>query len=175
MAQGAADAARIYGTPFVSGKDSLHNTFRSGGVSKSIPPVLLVSAISIVPGAPQTVGSDLKASDSVMVLVGPDAALPGSLCQPYLGGSGGAPAAFDGELGLKILNTIAAGMKERRFRAVHDLSEGGLAVAAAERDGLAQRRRPRQLGAGRGRGCLGRGLEVLLLCCRSPLSSAAPS
>ena len=130
--RGAADAARIYGTPFVSGKDSLHNTFRSGGVSKSIPPVLLVSAISIVPGAPQTVGSDLKASDSVMVLVGPDAALPGSLCQPYLGGSGGAPAAFDGELGLKILNTIAAGMKERRFRAVHDLSEGGLAVAAAE-------------------------------------------
>ncbi|MAJ27906.1 hypothetical protein CBD41_00705, partial [bacterium TMED181] len=42
--RGAADAARVYGTPFVSGKDSLHNTFRAGGVSKSIPPVLLVSA-----------------------------------------------------------------------------------------------------------------------------------
>ena len=130
--RGAADAALAYGTPFVSGKDSLHNTYRSGGVSRSIPSVLLVSAISITQGEPVAAGSDLKSSGSSMILIGPDGGIPGSLYQHRFGGSGGRPALFDAELGPRLLQSMSAWMRDRKFRAVHDLSEGGLAVAAAE-------------------------------------------
>jgi phosphoribosylformylglycinamidine synthase len=130
--RGAADAARAYRTPFISGKDSLHNTYRAGGVSRSIPPVLLVSAISIVTGPLRVPGSDLKQAGSVMVLLGPPAAIPGSLLQMCNGGRGGVPAPFDARLGPELLHTVRRWIVEGRLRSLHDLSDGGLAVAAAE-------------------------------------------
>ncbi|MCA8962098.1 MAG: hypothetical protein KDC38_16345, partial [Planctomycetes bacterium] len=70
-ARGAADAARSLGTPFVSGKDSLHNTFRAGGVSRSIPHTLLVTAVSVVEGPCRAPSSDIKRTGSSLILVGP--------------------------------------------------------------------------------------------------------
>ena len=130
--RGAADAARAYGTPFISGKDSLHNTYRAGGVSRSIPPVLLVSAISVAKGPLCVPGSDLKDVGSTMVLLGPEAAIAGSLLQLKYGGTGGTPACFDPQLGPKLLQTLRKWIVAHRVRAVHDLSDGGLAVAACE-------------------------------------------
>ncbi len=130
--RGAADAARAYGTPFISGKDSLHNTYRSGGVSRSIPPVLLVSAISITSGPLRVPGSDLKDCSSKMMLFGPEGANPGSLLQMLLAGSGGIPAPFDARLGPQLLEQMRMWIVEGKMRALHDLSDGGLAVAAAE-------------------------------------------
>jgi hypothetical protein len=43
------EAAVAYGTPFISGKDSLNNEYRVGGETRSIPPTLLISALAIVP------------------------------------------------------------------------------------------------------------------------------
>ncbi|MEE2856381.1 MAG: phosphoribosylformylglycinamidine synthase subunit PurL [Planctomycetota bacterium] len=130
--RGAADAARAYQTPFISGKDSLHNTYRAGGVSRSIPPVLLVSAISIAAGPLRVPGSDLKEAGSVIMLLGPEGAVPGSLLQMCYGGRGGVPAPFDARLGPELLKTLRRWIVEGRFRSLHDLSDGGLAVAAAE-------------------------------------------
>ncbi|MDE0960678.1 MAG: phosphoribosylformylglycinamidine synthase subunit PurL [Planctomycetota bacterium] len=130
--RGAADAARAYGTPFISGKDSLHNTYRAGGVSRSIPPVLLISAISITEGPLRVPGSDLKEPGSSMMLIGPEGAIPGSLMQWLHGGGGGIPAPFDGELGPRLLHQIRRWIVDGQLRSLHDLSDGGLAVAAAE-------------------------------------------
>ncbi len=130
--RGAAAAAKAYGTPFISGKDSLHNTYRAGGVSRSIPPVLLVSAISVAEGPLFVPGSDLKAADSVMVLLGPAAAIPGSLFQMKYRGDGGTPALFDEDLGPTMLASLRQWIVAGRLRSIHDLSDGGLAVAAAE-------------------------------------------
>jgi phosphoribosylformylglycinamidine synthase len=129
---GAADAARAYGTPFISGKDSLHNTYRADGVSHSIPPVLLVSAISVAKGPLCVPGSDIKDAGSTMVLLGPKAAIAGSLLQLKYHGDGGVVARFDADLGPKLLQKLRHWIVGRRVRAVHDLSDGGLAVAAAE-------------------------------------------
>ncbi|MDE0958883.1 MAG: phosphoribosylformylglycinamidine synthase subunit PurL, partial [Planctomycetota bacterium] len=130
--RGAADAALAYGTPFISGKDSLHNTYRAGGVSRSIPPVLLVSAISITKGPLRVPGSDLKEAGSSMMLIGPEGAIPGSLMQWLHGGGGGIPAPFDGELGPRLLQQVRQWIVAGQLRSLHDLSDGGLAVAAAE-------------------------------------------
>ncbi len=88
--QGCYDAALAYGTPFISGKDSLFNEFNGS----PIPGTLLISAIGIVPDIERTVTSDLKAPGSRLYLVGETRAeLGGSLLQQLEGGSGGtAPA-----------------------------------------------------------------------------------
>lgn len=132
-ARGAADAALACGAPFISGKDSLHNTYRSAGVSRSIPHTLLVSALSVVPGPVRAPGSDLKKSDSALILVGPgDASIPGSLIQLIEGGSGGAPCRYDPVLAPVVLDAVAAWIEGGHLRSCHDLSEGGLLVAASE-------------------------------------------
>ena len=48
-AQACHDVALAYGTPFISGKDSLNNEYTHEGRSLAIPPTLLISAIG--PGA----------------------------------------------------------------------------------------------------------------------------
>ncbi|MFQ5653579.1 MAG: AIR synthase-related protein [Planctomycetota bacterium] len=132
-ARGAAGAARAYRAPFISGKDSLHNVYRAGGVARSIPGTLLVSAASVVPGSPRAPTTDLKRSGSVLLLAGPTpAGIPGSLLQLICGGAGGEPARFDGILGRALLERLEEWIARGALLACHDLSEGGLAVAAAE-------------------------------------------
>lgn len=131
--RGAADAAIGYGSPFVSGKDSLHNTFRAGGVSRSIPHTLLVTAVSVVPGSPRAPSSDLKANDSVLVLLGlQSASIAGSTAQLIFGGVGGEPNRFDATIGTEMAAVLERWQIAGRVRSCHDLSDGGLVVAAAE-------------------------------------------
>jgi phosphoribosylformylglycinamidine synthase len=54
-ARACQEAALAFGTPFISGKDSLNNEYRVGGESRAIPPTLLISALSIVPDVARTV------------------------------------------------------------------------------------------------------------------------
>ena len=80
--QGCYDAALAYGTPFISGKDSLYNEFNGS----PIPGTLLISAIGIVPDIGRTVTSDLKAPGNRLYLVGETRAeLGGSLLQQCRG------------------------------------------------------------------------------------------
>src|SRR6185503_17585269 len=53
-------AAVAFGTPFISGKDSLNNEYRVGDRTLSIPPTLLISALSVVPDVRRAVSMDLK-------------------------------------------------------------------------------------------------------------------
>ncbi len=54
------DLALAYGTPFISGKDSLNNEYTHEGRSLAIPPTLLISAIGQVPDVRRCVTMDLK-------------------------------------------------------------------------------------------------------------------
>jgi len=131
--QGCYRAAKAYGTPFISGKDSLNNEYRVGDTTLAIPPTLLISALSIVPDVARTVSMDLKRPGSRVYLVGRTRVeLGGSHYLGLAGREGGrvprpdlaeAPGLF-----AALHRLIAAG----EVLACHDLSEGGLAVAAAE-------------------------------------------
>ncbi len=132
-ARACRDAARAYGTPFISGKDSLNNEYRAGGRRIVIPHSLLISAISIVEDVRKCVTMDLKEPGNRIVLVG--------LTKNELGGShyymvngclGANVPRVDTELGVKVFAAVARAIREGLVRACHDLSEGGLAVAAAE-------------------------------------------
>ncbi len=126
--QGCYDAALAYRTPFISGKDSLFNEFNGS----PIPGTLLISAIGIVPDLERCVTSDFKAAGSRIYLVGETRAeLGGSLLHHLQGAQGGAAPALppDPLVRYRALHAAIAG---ELVQAVHDLSEGGLAVALAE-------------------------------------------
>ncbi len=134
-AEGCRDAALAYGTPFISGKDSLHNQTRSKAGVIRIPPTLLVSAIALVDDVTGAVTMDAKKAENRLVLVGETRAeLGGARLLRELdggGGSGHVPR-VDLVAAKRIHESVAAAIAAKRVRSCHDLSEGGLAVAIAE-------------------------------------------
>jgi len=131
--QGCHDAALAYGTPFISGKDSLNNEYVDlQGAKRAIPPTLLISSLGLVPNVRQAVTMDLKEAGDLLYIVGETRAeLGGSLYHRLHGALGSyvpAPVPDAIETMRALHRAIAAGL----VRACHDCSEGGLAVAAAE-------------------------------------------
>ncbi len=127
------DGAMAFRTPFISGKDSLNNDYREGGVSLSIPPTLLITALAIVPDIGRACTMDLKGpGHDVLILgiTGPE--LGGSHLAHALGASGAEVPPVDLVLAPKLLRAVHAAIARGLLLSCHDLSEGGLAVAAAE-------------------------------------------
>ena len=131
--QACYDAAMAYRTPFVSGKDSLNNEYRVGERTLSIPPTLLITALAIVPDVGRCVSMDLKRAGNGLYLVGATRAeLGGSFYLAHRGLDGGRVPRPDLERAPRLLRALHAAMAAGHVAAAHDLSEGGLAVAAAE-------------------------------------------
>jgi len=138
-AQGCYDAALHYQAPFVSGKDSLNNEFLGAdGLRHAIPPTLLISALGQIEDVQRAVTTDLKAAGDVVYLVGEAA---GEFGGSHLGLLGlpeltaladAAPVPGLPATAPALYSALHAAMQAGLVRACHDLSEGGLAVAAAE-------------------------------------------
>ncbi len=127
--RGCYDTAKVYGAPFVSGKDSLYNESPLGPVT----PTLLVTSLGVVPDIRKAVSMELKEPGNALYLVG--------VTKPELGGSeylrlqgelGGSVPRVDAETNIEAYRRVLEAMDEGLVRACHDCSEGGLAVAVAE-------------------------------------------
>lgn len=134
---GCQEIAIAYGTPFISGKDSLNNEFlyKRDGEQKviSIPGSLLISALGIVPDLRRCVTMDLKRPGNKLFLVGATKnELGGSHWSLVRGLTGGEVPRVDVALAPKMFTAMHRAISAGRIRACHDLSEGGLAVALAE-------------------------------------------
>ena len=137
-ALGCHDAALAYGTPFISGKDSLNNEFKYDDESGkkrviTIPSSLLISALGQIENVENAVTMDLKEAGNRLVLVG--------RTQSELGGShfafvqdldGGTVPRVDFVQAPKTLAAVHSVLAAGLVRSCHDLSEGGLALALAE-------------------------------------------
>ncbi|WP_462325943.1 AIR synthase-related protein [Desulfoplanes sp.] len=122
-----------YGVPCISGKDSMKNDYTAGTTKISIPPTVLFSVMGVIPDIEKCQTSDFKAPDELIYILG--------LTRAELGGS-----EFCSELGIKGGQVPQVDLISARnrylamFEAVrngyvtscHDLSDGGLGVAAAE-------------------------------------------
>jgi phosphoribosylformylglycinamidine synthase len=132
-ALGCHDLALAYGTPFISGKDSLNNEYTHDGRSLSIPPTLLISAIGQVPDVRRCVTMDLKEAGNVLLVVGETRReLGGSHWLLVRGLAGGRVPRVVAETGRALFRAVFEAIGRGLVRACHDLSEGGLAVALAE-------------------------------------------
>ncbi|MDB5308304.1 MAG: purL 1 [Gemmataceae bacterium] len=133
-AEACRDVAVAFGTPFISGKDSLNNTYTGKtGERLDIPHTLLVSALGRVPDVRTCVTMDLKEPGNDLYLVGVTRSeLGGSHFHLVTGQAGGDPPRVDVDFAPKVFAGVHAAIAGGLVRACHDLSEGGLAVAVAE-------------------------------------------
>jgi phosphoribosylformylglycinamidine synthase subunit PurSL len=133
--RGAHDAAIAHRAPFVSGKDSLNNVWVGpDGRPDAVPSVLVVTALGHVEDVSLAQGTDLVATGDRLYLVGDGApvGLRGSHLDLALGEDrGGEVPAPDPEAPARH-RAVHWAIRSRLVRAVHDLADGGLAVAAAE-------------------------------------------
>lgn len=127
------DLALAYGTPFVSGKDSLNNEFRDGDRIFSIPGCILITALSVIPDVMGTIGSDLSAPGHRLVVVGETRAeLGGSVYWKSYGELGASVPRVDAARGKRTLEAVWRAIQARAVVSAHDASEGGLGAALAE-------------------------------------------
>ena len=132
-AEACRDVAVAYGTPFVSGKDSLNNEYKSPGRRITIPPTLLISALGYVADIRHCVTMDLKAPGNDLYVVGTTRdELGGSHLHLVTGRTGGTPPRPDPAVAPRLFAAVHRAITTGLVRACHDLSEGGLAVAVAE-------------------------------------------
>ncbi|MHC5023039.1 MAG: REP-associated tyrosine transposase [Planctomycetota bacterium] len=154
-AEACYDAAKAYKTPFISGKDSLNNQFTTDdGRTIRIPPTLLISGFGIVPDVSRCVTMDAKqAGNGLMWICCRDwRSLRGSHYEMIFGQA--ARLRKRSWLGRHVdrgrdddsddlpLTDLAGGPAAARFVyeairdglvcSAHDVSDGGLLVAAAE-------------------------------------------
>jgi phosphoribosylformylglycinamidine synthase len=123
------DFALAYGTPFISGKDSLYNESPLGPVT----PSLLVTGIGLVPDVRKVVSMDLKEVGNPVYIVGKT--LPELGCSEYyriMGLLGSSLPRVYPKSSARSMKLITKAIDLGFIRSCHDLSEGGLGVAAAE-------------------------------------------
>ncbi len=149
--KGCHDAAIGFGTPFISGKDSLNNEYRASGERPPYPviPTLVISSVGVIDDAARTVDMALKMPGNLLYLVGTTREeTDGSHCVEEMGGSHFAEVvgreAFeqlfpyaavpkvDVAHAFDSMKALGAAIREGLVQSCHDLSEGGLAVALAE-------------------------------------------
>ena len=136
---GCCTAAHAFGAPFVSGKDSLNNTYSGrDGKRHAVPPTLVITAVAHVPDADACVTPELHGVGNVLLLLGETGphfagshldlltgahrtASPEAGLAPQF--DPGSPARYRG-----LHRAIRGGL----VQSCHDVSEGGLAVALAE-------------------------------------------
>lgn len=144
------DMAVAYGTPFISGKDSLNNEFsyEENGAKKTvaIPSTLLISALGQIPDVEKAVTMDLKEAGNVLMIAGVTRNELGGSHYAFVNGLGGInerrtdPTAeltgqvptVDPAAAVALYRATHECMQQGLIRSCHDLSEGGLAVAIAE-------------------------------------------
>ncbi len=132
--RGCRDAALHYRAPFISGKDSLNNEYiGSDGRKHAIPPSLLISAIGILDDVSRAVTMDLKEAGNAVYLLGEtNDELGGSHFQLLSGFTAPTMAPGMPSHAPAVYRALHKAMRKGLVRSCHDLSEGGLAVAAAE-------------------------------------------
>jgi phosphoribosylformylglycinamidine synthase len=133
-AQACYDGAMAYGTPFISGKDSLNNEFAcEDGKTICIPATLLISAMSLVDDIDKCVTMDLKRPGNLLFVVGrTNNELGGSHFYKLHGHLGANVPKLDLEMAPTIAAKMAEALADGLAVSCHDCSEGGLAVALAE-------------------------------------------
>jgi phosphoribosylformylglycinamidine synthase len=145
--RGLYEAGRAYGTPLISGKDSMKNESTMGGVKICVPPTLLVSAIGQIEDVRNAMTLEPKAAGDRLFLLGDTRdESGGSEYFRYLGelageeGELGAPRPYVGNKvprldpaeTLPLYKALEKAAREGLVNSASAPAKGGLAVALAK-------------------------------------------
>ena len=132
--KGCYDGAMAYEAPFISGKDSLNNEFKTEtGETINIPGTLLISAMTLVDDVANCITMDLKSAGNSLVVVGETRnELGAGLLYKINGEIGNNVPKVDLKQGPANAVAVALAISSGLIKSCHDCSEGGLAVALSE-------------------------------------------
>jgi phosphoribosylformylglycinamidine synthase subunit PurSL len=131
--QALYDVCLAYLLPLISGKDSMKNDFYDGATKISIPPTLLFSVIGRIEDIRMAVTMDVKRPGDIVYLLGKTGdELGGSEYLALRGKIGNRVPVIDPVKAYKRYQAYHEAVLAGVVASCHDLSDGGLAVAAAE-------------------------------------------
>jgi phosphoribosylformylglycinamidine synthase len=129
VVDGMSDACRALGLPVVGGNVSFYNESRGRDIDPTpvVGVIGLIDELTSVPPAPE-----LHDGDAIVLLGHTEAELGGSEWASRLDLRGGVPPAADLDVAAALHEFVRALVDRREVDGVHDVSDGGLAVALAE-------------------------------------------
>ncbi len=132
-AYGCYDIARGFGAPFISGKDSLNNEYTVKGKTLAIPGTLLISALAVTDDINKTISMYAKQAGDLLYVVGETRdELGGSHYYDLFGFIGNNVPKVNPKKAKLTFDALSKASSSGLIKAMHDCSEGGLAVALAE-------------------------------------------
>lgn len=136
------ELAVIYGTPFVSGKDSMKNEYigksRFGKEIKiSALPTVLITAMGKVPDVSKTVTSEFKNKGDKIFLLGKSQKALGeseiTACYDFERDSYmNLPPKVDAMKNIKLYRLLFQAINKSLIKSCHDCSDGGMVISLAE-------------------------------------------
>ncbi len=137
-AQACHDYAVTFGTPFISGKDSMFNDFKGydeqgRSIKISIPPTLLISSIGVIDEVSKAVSIDLKFPGDLIYIIGEtNEELGGSEYFEMMDGIGNIVPKVNAEKNKYIYQAISSCIDQELIASAISVNRGGLAVALAK-------------------------------------------
>jgi len=132
--QACYDIAKVYRTPFISGKDSLNNDYMDEKLQyHSIPSTLLISGIGIIDDIKKCISMYFKEPENLIYLLGETKnELGGSLFYKILKFRTTDVPKVNPITARKLMITVNRAIKQNLILSCHDCSEGGISVALGE-------------------------------------------
>ncbi|NTV01431.1 MAG: phosphoribosylformylglycinamidine synthase subunit PurL [Chlorobiaceae bacterium] len=133
--QGMGDACRMFGTPVTGGNVSFYNESTFGGGRKAIYPTPTIGMIGLLDDIENLVLSTFRsAGDAILLLGAPELTLDGSEYLVMQYGTPGTDApAIDLQHEKNLQELLVSLASARLINSAHDISDGGFAVAIAEK------------------------------------------
>jgi phosphoribosylformylglycinamidine synthase len=127
------DYTTLFGTPCISGKDSMKNDYMHNDIKISVPQTVLVSCISVIDNVEKAVTMDMKDEGDLIIVIGKTyAELGGSEYFAQFGRTGNIAPRVRGKQAKKTFQSLEKAIKTGLVRSCHDISDGGLACCLAE-------------------------------------------
>ncbi len=136
--QACYDYGVSYGTPYISGKDSMYNDFKGFDetgkpMNISIPPTLLISTIGVIPDIEKTVSLDFKFSGDLIYVLGDTyEELGGSEYYAMLGYVGNSVPHVDAQKNKRLYKSVYRCIQDNLIASSISIGRGGLGVALAK-------------------------------------------
>jgi len=136
-AEACYDYATIFGTPFISGKDSMFNDFNgydSAGqpIHIAAPPTLLISAIGVVPDIKKTVTLEFKNAGDLIYILGDTFDEIGQSEYAIMTRAGGNVPHVDGEKNLSLYRALYSAIQKKYVASAISVARGGIGIAIAK-------------------------------------------
>lgn len=132
------DYSLVFGTPFISGKDSMFNDFKGynekgNPIKISIPPTLMISSIGVVDDISKTISIDTKFTDDLIYILGETyEEMGGSEYYAMHGEIGNTIPKVDASKNKKMYQAFHKGVEKNLIASAISVNKGGLAVALAK-------------------------------------------